>query len=194
MLHPDTTLAWIDDTIGVGVIATKPIPKGTITWARDALDLTLTPDQVHKLGPLYAAHLDRYAYWERDGLVLCWDLGRFVNHHCEANCMAMGGAPFEAAVRDISVGEQLTDEYGTLGLTETMPCACGSAECRGAVHPDDPDRHSDDWWARFRDGLSLVHGVEQPLWSLAGAAVERVISGPEPQPGPYVRRVPVMRA
>ena len=41
MLHPDTTLAWIDDTIGVGVIATKPIPKGTITWARDALDLTL---------------------------------------------------------------------------------------------------------------------------------------------------------
>lgn len=176
MLHPHTTLAWIDDVVGVGVIATRPIPRGTLTWVRDPLDLTLTPDQVHKLGPLYAAQLDRYAYQEHDGLVLCWDLGRFINHSCEANCLAMGGAPFEVAIRDIAVGEQLTDEYGTLGLSEPMPCRCGSPRCRGVVFPEDGYRMREGLWASFREALELVDGVEQPLWSLGARAVRRVRS------------------
>jgi len=175
VLHPHTTLAWIDDEVGVGVVATRPIPRGTLTWVRDPLDLTLTPDQVHKLGPAYAEQLDRYAYQEADGLVLCWDLGRFLNHHCEANCLAMGGTPFEVAVRDIAVGEQLCDEYGTLGLSGPMPCRCGSPACRGVVQPDDGQRLAPWLWERFLGGLAHVRDVPQPLWELGGAAVERAL-------------------
>ena len=170
MLHPHTRLVWISDEVGVGVVATRPIPRGTVTWVRDPLDLTLTPDQVRALGPAYEAHLATYAYQEADGLVLCWDFGRFLNHHCEANCLAMGGAPFEVAVRDIEVGEQLCDEYGTLGLTESMPCQCGAATCRGVVHPDDGLRLAPILWERFLGALDAVHSVEQPLDPLAGRA------------------------
>ena len=38
MIHPDTELQFINDKIGYGVVATKLIPKGSITWALDKLD------------------------------------------------------------------------------------------------------------------------------------------------------------
>lgn len=177
MLHPHTTLAWVDDTIGVGVVATRPIPRGTITWVRDPLDLTLTPEQVARLGPMYAEQLDRYGYMEADGLVLCWDHGRFVNHHCEANCLAMDGAQFEVAVRDIEVGEQLTDEYGCLGITEPMPCRCGSPICRGVVRPDDGKRLYTWLRARFDAGMEQVGAVAQPLADLLQVPVDELVQG-----------------
>lgn len=173
MLHPHTTLAWINDTVGVGVIATRPIPAGTITWVRDALDLVFTPAQISALGQGYAAMLDRYAYGEADGVVLCWDHGRFVNHHCEASCLGLDG-PFEIAVRDIAEGEELTDDYGSLRLDEAMRCACGSPTCRGEIRPDDPVAHLAHWRARYDAATLQAPWVEQPL---LGAA--RLVLGPD---------------
>jgi hypothetical protein len=57
MIHPDTELQFINDKIGYGVVATKLIPKGTITWALDKLDRIFSPEEVRKLDPPYQACL-----------------------------------------------------------------------------------------------------------------------------------------
>ena len=53
MIHPDTELRFINDKIGYGVVATKFIPKGTITWVLDKVDRFFTPSQVIQMDPLY---------------------------------------------------------------------------------------------------------------------------------------------
>jgi hypothetical protein len=53
MIHPHTELQFISEKIGYGVVATKFIPKGTITWALDKLDRSFTPEQIRTMDPLY---------------------------------------------------------------------------------------------------------------------------------------------
>ncbi|MBX3157800.1 MAG: SET domain-containing protein-lysine N-methyltransferase [Deltaproteobacteria bacterium] len=167
MIHPETALRWVDDTIGYGVFATRPIPRGTIVWVRDPLDQPYTQEMAAQLPPLSREMLSRYSYVNRDGeMLLCWDHGRYVNHSCAASCITAGWE-FEIAVRDIAVGEELTDEYGTFSIDESFRCACGTAACRGMIHPDDVFRYGDAWDRTFREVfLEATPRVEQPLWSL----------------------------
>lgn len=37
MIHPDTEVRFINPEKGYGLVATKFIPKGTITWVQDDL-------------------------------------------------------------------------------------------------------------------------------------------------------------
>src|SRR4051812_43573751 len=60
MIHPDTELRFISPEKGYGVVATKLIPKGAITWAFDALDHKYTDAQVARMEPPYQAILDKY--------------------------------------------------------------------------------------------------------------------------------------
>jgi hypothetical protein len=68
MLHPHTELAFIDDRIGYGVVATRAIPRGTITWVLDELDQRIPPHRVRRLSTLQRKHLDKYAYVDRTQL------------------------------------------------------------------------------------------------------------------------------
>ena len=43
MIHPSTELKYVSPEIGIGVVATEFIPKGTITWALDPLDQVFPP-------------------------------------------------------------------------------------------------------------------------------------------------------
>jgi uncharacterized protein len=116
MIHPHTELQYIDAQIGYGVVATRLIPRGTITWVSDALDQVFPPEQKPALPALLQDQLDTYSFRDSDGnYILCWDHARFVNHSCRANCLS---ADFncELAVRDILPGEELTDDYGTLNI------------------------------------------------------------------------------
>jgi hypothetical protein len=136
MLHPHTELAFIDERIGYGVVATRRIPRGTITWVLDELDQRIPPHRVRRLTTLQRKHLDKYAFVDRDGnWVLCWDLGRYLNHSCDPSCVSL--YDFSMALRDIAPGEQLTDDYSALNLDETFACCCGTPLCRGQVGPDD---------------------------------------------------------
>ncbi|MEW5855327.1 MAG: SET domain-containing protein [Myxococcota bacterium] len=170
MLHPHTELRFINKEIGYGVVATRLIPRGTITWVRCQLDRTITPAQAASMPPIYQAILDKYAFTDgRGDLVLCWDLARFINHSCEATCLAPG-YEFEVAVRDIHPGEELTDDYGALNLDFSFTCHCGSPVCRRTVRPDDMLRQADTWDTRIREVFPLISGVEQPLWDVVTAA------------------------
>lgn len=101
MIHPYTKLHFINKSIGYGVVATKDIPAGTITWALDDLDRVFTATEYHDMAPLYKTLLDTYTYRNNKGnYVLCWDLGRYVNHSFRSNCMSTA-YDFEVAIRDI---------------------------------------------------------------------------------------------
>lgn len=180
MVHPHTELRLVNETIGFGVFATQALPRGTIIWALDRLDQRFTPEQ-HAALPAYAqAQLERYAYVNRHGEhVLCWDHARFFNHSCKANCMSVG-YEFELAVRDIAAGEELTDDYGTLNLTEPFTCLCGAPQCRRQLLPDDPARHAATWNDLAREAFFLIPTVHQPLWEVLEerAAIEGALADP----------------
>jgi hypothetical protein len=167
LIHPDTELRQADPVIGLGVFATRTIPCGTITWVLDALDQRIPPTRLESLGRLYRPLIDRYAYLNGHGeRVLCWDIGRFMNHSCEANTISTGW-DFDLAIRDIEPGEQITNDYTLLNLEESFDCACGSPCCRGKVTST-----REDWDAlapRLDEGVRAAclkaRGLEQPLWA-----------------------------
>lgn len=166
MMHPHTELRYINDQIGFGVFATKFIPKGTITWALDDLDQILDPDYFHKIDQYREEILKKYAYRNQDGkYILCWDLGRYVNHSFHANCMGTA-YEFEVAIRDIHPGEQLTDDYGTLNIDEPFDCFPEDGTDRIRVYPDDLLRFHEEWDAKVIDSLRNFYEVEQPLYPL----------------------------
>lgn len=85
MMHPHSELRFIDDQIGFGVFATQFIPMGTITWSPDDLDQFLDSSYVQSLDPVRNESVKKYSYRNREGkYVLCWDIGRYVNHSFHA--------------------------------------------------------------------------------------------------------------
>ena len=180
MVHPDTELRYVNDSIGWGVFASRALPKGTIVWALDPLDQRFTAAQIATLPAHAQAALEKYSYIDARGRhILCWDHGRFFNHSCAANCLSLG-YDFELAVRDIAAGEELTDDYGTLNPLAPFPCLCGAASCRGVVQPDDFARLGDRWNRRARDAFFLIPTVAQPLWNVLSerADIEAALADP----------------
>jgi hypothetical protein len=166
MIHPDTKLSFISPEIGHGIIATRFIPKGTITWVRDELDQVITPQRLRELGALYEPICDKYCFMDGKGdHILCWDHARFMNHSCDATCLSPGYS-FEIAVGDIEPGQELTDDYGMLNIDQGFDCLCGSAGCRGRVGPQDIHTLAEMWDQRIRGCFAMIEAVQQPLWKL----------------------------
>jgi hypothetical protein len=179
LIHPDSELRFVSASIGYGLFATHLIPKGTITWAGDALDQIISPAKLGVLPEPVRLQVHKYSYLNGCGdRILCWDHGRFVNHSCAAACLSPG-FDFEIAVRDIAQGEEITDDYGTLNLEEPFPCLCGAPHCRGQVLPDDPLRHGAEWDRLIAAAFPEIDRVDQPLWDLVREkiAVKQVLAG-----------------
>lgn len=188
MIHPDTRLGHVSDAIGLGVFATRPLPKGTIVWALDDLDQRLSPVRVSRLGARYRALLDRYGFFNAEGeRVVCWDIARFVNHSCQANAISTGWH-FDIAVRDIAAGEEICNDYGALNLEEPFTCHCSSPVCRNQIHPEDFDRYTDDWDLLVRDAFPQVTRVSQPLWEFVSPKRLVLAAARDPRRAPSIRR------
>ncbi|RCW48472.1 SET domain-containing protein [Paenibacillus prosopidis] len=163
MIYPHTELRYINDQIGFGVFATKFIPKGTITWALDGLDHILEPAYFDTLDKYSSEILKKYSFRNQEGkYILCWDIGRYVNHSFQANCMGTA-YEFEVAVRDIYPGEQLTDDYGTLNMDEPFECIPEEGMKRRTVYPDDLLYYYEEWDQQVIEALKNFYDVEQPL-------------------------------
>jgi len=173
MIHPNTCLRRINDIIGSGVFATAFIPKGTITYAKDSLEIEVSPERYQTMDRHARAVVEKYSYIDPSGTrIVSWDLAKYVNHRCDFNTISTGYG-FEIAVRDIQPDEELTDEYGIFNLESAFRCGCGSDNCRGTVRPDDWSTHGSRWDALVRDTLQHLQLVEQPLWSLLDPRVRR---------------------
>ena len=175
MMHPHTELRFINEHIGHGVVATRDLPKGTITWVQDQLDREFTPEQVAMLGAHYADAFEKYCFRNQHGRwVLCWDQARFVNHSFQSNCMSTA-YNFEIAIRDIKAGEELTDDYGYLNIMEPFQ-AMDEGVGRSMVYPDDLTRYHGEWdHALIKVWPSIVK-VEQPLKPMLATGVWKSIN------------------
>jgi hypothetical protein len=161
MIHPKTTVRFVDPAIGYGVFATRDIPRGTIVYVRDRLE---------------AAHVARFAnrnvaegrpgkaaYADETGVhIVSRDNARYVNHRCDGNVMATAYG-FEIAVRDIWKGQEICEEYGLFDLGREIPLACGCTRCRGRLRPDDLERFHEAWDGLILEALTRVADVPQPL-------------------------------
>lgn len=175
MIHPDTRLAWISDAVGWGVVATKLIPAGTITWAPDALDVRLDPARFAALPAVLREKVAHFAYLDQAGNhVLAWDIGRYVNHSCAPSCVS-GGYDCNVAAVDLAPGDQLTDDYGSY-LPGEITCACGAALCRGTIGRHLAGPLIAGWDARFSAVFPRISAVAQPLWEVLPAAEQTRIA------------------
>lgn len=165
MIHPATEIRYINDLIGHGVFAKELIPAGTITWALDSLDREFTPQQVDAMEAFVQENFYTYTYRNSKGnFILLWDHTRYMNHSFEPNCMATAYG-IEVAIRNISPGEQMTNDYGWLNILEPFtPLDEGTA--RKEVRPDDLLHFHQKWDQQFAAVLPLITQVKQPLWSL----------------------------
>ncbi len=170
MIHPNTELKFINKEVGYGVVATEFIPAGTITWALDKLDREFTPLDFQSMEPIYQDILDTYTFRNNNGnFVLCWDNGRFVNHSFNSNCLTTA-YDFEIAIRDIQPGEQLTDDYGYLNITQPFR-GINEGTRRKVVYPDDLLKYYKVWDKKLRNVFSKITTLEQPLKSLLSESV-----------------------
>lgn len=181
MMHPHTELRYINDKIGYGVFATQFIPKGTIVWALDDLDQIIESEAVEKLDALRKPPILKYSYRNQHGqYVLCWDIGKYVNHSFHATCVGTA-YDLELAARDIYPGEELTDDYGTLNLDVPFDCFPEPGTDRVRVMPDDFLRYYKLWDRIAGEAFTNFHYVEQPLQHLVKpewkAKVDAVASG-----------------
>lgn len=180
MIHPDTELRFISPEVGYGVVAKKFIPKGTITWALDELDREFTPKQFHEMDETYKELIEFYSFRNNLGnYVLCWDNARFVNHSFNSNCLTTA-YDFEIAIRDIHPGEQLTDDYGYLNISEPFR-GIDEGTKRKVVYPDDLLRYAPVWDKKLISGLQHFNEVNQPLKKFLKSSVvqkiEKIVNG-----------------
>ena len=166
MIHPGTTLKGVSDTIGVGIFATSFIPKGTLVYVQDDLEIELSPSEFDGLDEPLKAMAEKFSFIDPRGYrILSWDTAKYVNHSCDPNTMSAGYG-FEIALRDIEPGEEITDEYGLFNLQHDIECLCGSENCRQVIRSTDIDEYYEVWDERIRNALQLIHSVEQPLIGL----------------------------
>jgi hypothetical protein len=165
MIHPNTTLQFISNEIGYGVVATSFIPAGTITWVLDKLDREFSPQEFQQMDPIYQNILDYYTYRNNKGnFVLCWDNGRYVNHSFNSNCLTTA-YDFEIAIRDIQPGEQLTDDYGYLNIMEPFR-GVDEGTKRKVVYPDDLLKYYKVWDKKLLKAFPQIPNIDQALSSL----------------------------
>ena len=168
MMHPHTRVQPISAEIGVGVVATRLIPAGTAVYQTDALDVRIAPDDPRLADPALAEHIETYTYLDPDGTrVMCWDIGKYVNHSCTPNTLTTGYG-FQVALRDLLVGEEITDDYG-IYTDDFGPLLCQEPGCRGHIRASDFLKLVPKWDARIKPVLKGFFDVEQPLMHLINA-------------------------
>jgi SET domain-containing protein len=101
---------------GVGLFADEPIAAGMIVWKFDeGLDQRFSEDFYATRNALLKEFLFTYAWLDVSGWILCGDDARFVNHSALPN-LGGGKALVSIALRDIPVGEELTEDYEMFDL------------------------------------------------------------------------------
>ena len=168
MMIPGLELRFISNAVGRGVCTTGPIPRGTIVWVLDPLDRRVSESEYASLPAILRAEVERYGYVEANGdRILCWDLGRYMNHSCAPTGRNVDGL-IEVATRDIPAGAELTTDYAVLNIALPSACACGAPACRITVGltGNDLTAHTRAWDREAAAALAVAGSVKQPLASL----------------------------
>jgi hypothetical protein len=186
MIHPNTEVLFVSKDIGYGLFATAAIPKGTITFAQDPLDIIITSKKFLRLDQKSKDLVETYCFMDQHGdRILSWDNGKYVNHSCNPNTMSTGYG-FEIALRNIQPGEEITDEYGLFNVQETIPLHCNCKNCRKHLKPTDIDQYVNIWDNQIRDALVYFTEVDQPLLKMLEPITIKNVLGYLNNNKPYV--------
>lgn len=169
MIIPWVKIVWISDAKGYGLFATKSIPKGTITFVQDGLDIVLSSEQLAGVDPKLQEYVEKYSYEDFLGnRVISWDLGKYMNHDDNANTLSTGYG-FELAVRDIAKGEEVTDDYRIFSthLDLTFQNLNRNLE---EISPW-PEQLIREWDERCLAALKSIDSVDQPLQRFVDAEI-----------------------
>ena len=171
MIHPHTRLQFINEEMGYGVFATHFLPRGTITYVKDSLEMEITPEDFEGYVPEMQEVIEKYSYIDEKGVrIVSWDFAKYVNHCCNCNTMSTGYG-FEIAIRDIQPGEQVTDEYGIFNINHEMELQCHHNNCRRRLSPGDFEQYYQQWDEQLKAALAALLSVEQPLMPLVASPV-----------------------
>lgn len=185
MIHPHTRIQFINEDMGYGVFATQFIPRGTITYVKDSLELEVFPEAYETYSPDMQEIIEKYSYIDERGVrIISWDFAKYVNHCCNCNTMSTGYG-FEIAIRDIQAGEEITDEYGIFNIPREMELSCRYENCRRKVHPEDFDRYFQQWDEQLKQALAFFSAVEQPLFPLLDGRGQAEVQAYLKDPGAY---------
>lgn len=166
MIHPETELKFVNSEIGNGIFATEFIPKGTILYVKDQLEIEVTKSRFNKMDQTHRDIIDKYSYIDEKGVrILSWDNAKYINHKCDCNSMSTAYG-FEIAIRDIAAGEEITDEYGMFNIPEPIHVNCGCANCRQVLLPTDIDNYYKIWDVLVQEAVETIYHVDQPLWGV----------------------------
>ena len=165
-MHPSTELRWVNKEVGFGVYASHFIPKGTIVYVSDPLEIVVKPKSHLLQNDAIMPVISKYSYIDQKGRrILSWDHAKYVNHSCEPNSLSTGYG-FEIAIRDIEAGEEITDEYGLLNIEQNLNCLCGSSRCRKTIENTASKEQIHNWDRSAKEALDNFSKVDQPLASL----------------------------
>ncbi|MFH2046254.1 MAG: SET domain-containing protein [Pseudomonadota bacterium] len=163
MIHPDTKLHFINDELGYGVVATRFIPEGTVTWVLDKLDRVFSPSEIEEFPKEFLDAVSKYCFRNNSGrYVLCWDNTKFVNHSFDPNCM-ITAFDFEISIRDIKAGEQITNDYGCFNIIRSFR-PNDEGKRRKIVYPDDLAKYYQSWDKKLLSAFKKIKNVDQPLF------------------------------
>lgn len=166
MIHPDTELRFISNEKGYGVFATKFIPKGTVTYVADKLDIFIKPNSPMLKDPRYIDIIEKYTFIDSQGSrILSWDHAKFVNHCCHPNSLTTGWG-FEIAIEDIHPNDEMTDDYGVFTTEHAMTISCSKQTCRKKLSGDDFDRCVPAWDSKLKKAFETFMSVDQPMKAL----------------------------
>ncbi len=176
MIHPDTELRFINHKKGRGVFATNLIPKGTLTYVKDDLEVVIEPGDKRLTDPRYRNLIDTYSFIDRDGKrIVSWDHAKYVNHCCQCNTMSTGYG-FEIAIRDIAAGEEVTDEYSMFNFPSSIQLHCDKTPCRQSITSDDLKLYHKEWDEIVKSALNQFREVDQPLSPFLSGETETVLN------------------
>ena len=185
MIHPNTELRLINNTVGYGVFATNFIPEGTIVYVKDSLELIITPTDFLLHTPIMQDVIEKYSYIDEKGnRIISWDFAKYVNHCCNCNTISTGYG-FEIAIRDIKPGEQITDEYGLFNLENEMKLECGEKACRKIIKPEDFDQYYKQWDEKIMKSINKLFSVDQPLMALIDKKTRKELDSYSSDPAKY---------
>lgn len=163
MVTPWVRIQWISDQKGYGLVADRLIPKGTITFVQDGLDIVISRESYSGLDPKLVHFVEKYSYEDYLGnRIISWDLGKYMNHDDKANTLTTGYG-FEIAIRDIQAGEEVTDDYRIFSthhdtrFLENTPLS--------EIKPW-PQELLAYWDKEVADALESLEQVQQPLIDL----------------------------
>lgn len=125
---------------GMGLFAKRTIPANTIWWKASRNNvLLLNQTQYHTLMTSHTNDIMNslltmaqvYGYYSRrlDSIIICLDNARYVNHAFEPN----SGAPADGnplcsmTLREIAIGEEITEDYTCYDLCEWSTITCSDA-------------------------------------------------------------------